>query len=246
MKKYELLIIVPGYGDTGNNIGHKKQILDKNLDYFLRSQKGKVIIKQFNRPDFLYYNDKYEIFLLHKDLSLSKFLYEYITPELVKDYDYTILILDDVEIRNIDLSIEHVIEVYEKSGADILSPSVENATWAYLEQRKDSKPKEIRLVNGGIEFFCYLMRPQSYETYYRRVLVPWNDYMWGYDLILDYTGLKSGIYDFWKAKHYYKSSEKSAKEKTQQMMQYLQYFFKGGHVPDVIGRMGTLREMITV
>jgi hypothetical protein len=245
MKKHNLLVVVPGYGDTGcDNIEHKKQILDKNLDYFLNENNGLVMIKQFNRPDFLYHNSRHEIRLFYKNISLSEFLYEYITPELVKDYDYIIVILDDVEIKD-NLKIDHIIEVYEKSKLDILSPSVEGASWTFMSQKKGSKPREVRVVNGGVELFCYLMRPQSYEAYYERVLVPWNDFMWGCDLVLEYADLKTGIYDFWTSKHYYRGSPKDMESKKQSMLKYLRCFFKNS-IPDVFGRWGTLRKIIKV
>jgi len=245
MKKHNLLVVVPGYGDTGcGNIENKKQILDKNLDYFLNENNGLVMIKQFNRPDFLYHNNRYRIELFYRNLSLSEFLYEYVTPELAKHYDYVIVILDDVEIKD-NLKIDHVIEVYEKSQVDILSPSVEGASWIFMSQKKDLRPREVRLVNGGMELFCYLMRPQSYEVYYKKVLVPWNDFMWGCDLVLEYADLKTGIYDFWTSKHYYHGSQKDGESKRQSMMVYLRYFFKN-NIPDVFGRYGTLRKIIKV
>jgi hypothetical protein len=204
------------------------------------------MIKQFNRPDMIYKNNKYKVSLYFLDISLSKFLFDYITPDLVRKYDYIIIILDDVEIKNIELKIEDVIEAYERSRLNILSPSVEEGNWLYIHPRKGAKPREIRVVNGGLEFFCYLMNPKSYEIYYKEVLVPWNDYMWGCDLILEYAGLKVGIYDFWTSRHYYRSLSENNRSKEEKMHLYLKQFFKGKEDPNIFRRVGTLREIITV
>lgn len=241
-----LLIVIPGYGDVKGNINTKKFIIDKNLSFFLKPlnekslKESKIIIKQFNCSERLYSNSKFrdEITVLYENTGLSEFLYEHIRPELVNQFDYVILILDDVEIVSKNITMKDILKAYEETGVDILSPSVSNATWPYMNYK--NKKKTVRVLNT-LEFYCYLMKPVSYQKYYK-ILKPYNFFMWGYDLVLSYANIKAGIYDEWKSYHHFRDySDQLKNGKAQQNMQrFLNDFFPNGRPYNLFSNAGTL------
>lgn len=225
----KILIVVPGYGNTKGNINHKKNILDNNLDFILSGSSNlfnerKIIIKQFNAFDKIYSNPKYNnnIQVVLRNISISQFLYEYINIDFTKNFDYILLLLDDVEIlQNQSVKFEEIINLYEKLGIDILSPAVIDSSHPYMNP---TDPKNKVRKYKSLEFYCYLMKYESYVKYFQRILVPWNSYLWGCDLVLYQAGIKTGIYDNWITKHHYRSSYNLQNEH-KNMNKYLNYFF---------------------
>jgi hypothetical protein len=210
-RRQNILIVVPGFGECDDNrdvfqctITKKIEILRSNLDFFLSnpyfSSKDRhlVVILQYNRYDSIFLDSKYNIKVILDDISLNSFLYDYITPEFTEVFDYIVLLLDDVEIEH-TVSFLEVLDAYDKSGLDIISPRVNGDTHNFI------RPKSEYYCNIStfkiLEIFCYLMDHKGYTKYYN-ILVPWNEYMWGYDLVLGYKDILCGTYNLWNATHH--------------------------------------------
>jgi len=134
---------------------------------------------------------------------LGEFLYQHITPEYTKKYDYMVVFLDDVEVNN-RFNLTKFIETKNKLSADILSPSLSSDSLYSHEFMKCQYTNVIRTVTV-VELFLYLMTPKTWEKYYTLFLSTDTHWTWGIDFALYYTGeFKCCIDDSIPVKHYFK------------------------------------------
>jgi hypothetical protein len=250
-----ILIVVPGFGECSSNkhipqctIKRKTEILHSNLEFFLGTDPVEtdasraidginacigfsskdshlVIVKQFNCYDSIFTGFRYNLKVVLDDTSINSFLYNYITPEFAKAFDYIVLLLDDVEIEH-TISFSEVLKAYDHSGLDIISPRISGDSHNLIRPRSEYYC-DISTFKA-LEFYCYLMSCKAYTKYYNEILVSWNDYMWGYDFVLGYKGISCGTYNYWKAIHHCASSPDPKKKKD--MNRYFNYVF-GSKIP---------------
>ena len=49
-------------------------------------------------------------------------------------------------------------------------------------------------ITSALEYFCYFMKPSSYERYYEHLNGERNPWMWGLDMLLyRHVGMKPGV-----------------------------------------------------
>ena len=199
-----LFVIVPGFG--GRHITHKIDILHHNL---------KLLSTQCDILDTVVFNYTNQSYNLAEQLSgichieekigpgiIGQFLYKYVQPITVAQYDYVLILLDDIKLIEFDLS--RAIKIYKKYSFDILSPGLtKDSKYSYhFMIGKHRYRKYVRQTNM-IELFCYLMSPNAYNKYYS-MLDENSRWLWGIDHSLHYQGFKCGIIDRCTMKHYYK------------------------------------------
>jgi hypothetical protein len=242
-----ILIVVPGFGECSSNkhipnctIKKKTEILHHNLEFFLgippASDAGSkcteftakdshlVLVRQFNCYDSIFSDSRYNIKVVLEDTNINSFLYNHVTPEFAKAFDYIILIYDDIEIEH-TISFSEVLKVYDSSGLDIMSPRVNKDSHDLIRPRSEYCCSISTFK--ALELYCYLMSYSGYTKYYN-ILVPWKQFMWGYDLVLGYKGISCGTYNYWKAIHYCTSAPDS--RKVDEMNRYLKHVF-GDKIP---------------
>ena len=65
---------------------------------------------------------------------------------------------------------------------------------------------EALCITTVLEYFCYFMRPTSYQKYYHHINGERNPWMWGLDMLLHrHIHLKLGIINHMTMKHWYKN-----------------------------------------
>jgi hypothetical protein len=197
MKK--ILVIIPGIGEPYFDV--KENLLYKNINIIKNTFLGKVDFKIFN-----YSNNKTSLpfsFIKKKGI-IGEYLYKDITPDLIKGYDYVMILLDDIELTE-GYNIDNMIFMLEQLSLDIISPSLtqdSKYTWEFMLENNDYNNK-LRIVNF-CECFCYLMTQESYIKYYS-LLDEKTYWLWGIDMILYNMGFKIGIYNEYKIIHHFKS-----------------------------------------
>jgi hypothetical protein len=213
-------IIIPAIGDS--HFVEKVGILDRNLTnikQYPESADIELSIRIFlYTPNILYLNMLLEVVTQHIPIEkiiiheepgyLGEFIYRYIQPSLLIDYDYLLFLLDDVELSE-NFYLDRWIQCYHQHRLDILSPTIlrhcqshqvmKQPEWA--DHRRGS---EISIVNM-CEFFSYFMTPAIYYRYYNM----YNENtktMWGIDLAMYHAGFRMGLHNKVTLNHYFSGS----------------------------------------
>lgn len=208
----KLLVVVTGFGPPHQKF--KLSLFLHNIGILRKSWNGEINVKVFNYSDEkINITRLYDVNIeqiLEKDI-IGQYLYKYLNPDCVKDYDYIMLILDDIEL-DLNFNLDKLIKIYEKEEFNILSPCLSKDSQFNREFMLENDEKygdKIRIVNF-IEYFCYLMNIENYKVYYD--LLDKNCFwLWGIDTCLDKYFSKLGIMNNMKIKHWIKRA--SYKEK---------------------------------
>ncbi len=133
---------------------------------------------------------------------LGEFIYKYVSI-LYKEYDYTMLFLDDIEF-NPNLDIHKLLKVYELEQLDILGfpltkDSPTNHEFMYVLD-DECNYRETNFI----EFFTYFISNKNMSKY----LQFYNKntrWCWGIDIALYHKGIRMGMLDLYPIKHYFKA-----------------------------------------
>jgi hypothetical protein len=202
-----ILVIVPGFG--GHNIEQKINIFQKNVNILSNTPENyNIEIEIFNFDCISYKLNNFETKRIKIRENLNKgiigqFLFKYITPKFILNYDYIIILLDDIELDE-NTNFEKVIKNYVYYKYDIISFSIKKG-WPfshYVMIQNESNNEFIRQTNM-VELFIYIMNKENYIKYYQ-LLDEKSNWLWGIDFSLYYKYFKLGIIDKYSVKHYYK------------------------------------------
>ena len=165
----KILIIIPGI---------------TNDTFVMNIRKNIDIMKQYNKINFdiyLYNHTNTILSGLNIDIveNGNLGLYNVLSKcqNIVDNYDYVIVMLDDVEIVKLDLY--QIIKIYEQYNFDILSPSVSfDSVWSHMNMKYLNK-KQVNVVKC-LELFYYFMKPCVYKKWCS-IMTDDNHYGWGID-----------------------------------------------------------------
>lgn len=194
----KLLVTIPGIGN--NHFKEKKFFLKKNIDIIKKTFSGDVDFLLFNysNNDFTDFND---VKVIKEKGIIGQYIFKYLNPKDLNNYDYIILMLDDILLSE-NFNIDYLINLYNDNKLDIISPCLtKDSKHSYKFMLENHKYKGLRIVNF-CEYFFYLMDLKSYEKYYR-LFDDKTYWLWGIDLCLDNQGFKMGILNDFKIKHFY-------------------------------------------
>lgn len=200
----KLLVVIPGFGP--DNLELKKKILIKNIQIIKNTYDGDIYLKIFN-----YGSESCNINSLNINYEetfekgvIGQFLYKYITPNLISNYDNIILLLDDIELSE-NTNISQIIKNLNFYNLDILSPILDKTSkfsHKIMVQNKKCNISKIR-ITGFVEFFCYFMSKNGYLKWYD-LLDENSCWLWGIDLALYYKNIKCGLLEGLTIHHYLK------------------------------------------
>lgn len=215
----KILVVLPGFG--GNNIKEKIEIFCHNLKNISKNLKDHSIDFEIFNFDKTCYNlasfnfnengNKYpNINIINENMIrgvVGEFLYKYITPSFVnqKNYEYVMILLDDVMLINTDFS--KMMKIIDNYSYDILSPALTHESTCHTIMKDSKNMCEItnytcfRHVNA-VELFCYFMKKDVYNKYHS-ILDEKTSWLWGIDFSLHNLGFKCGIVDSFLVKHMY-------------------------------------------
>lgn len=199
----KLLLTIPGIGD--NHFEEKKNFLRKNIGIIKNTFSGEIDFLFFNysNNDFSDFENLENIKIIKESGIIGQFIFNKLKPDGLKDYDYIILMIDDIELSE-NINIDEMIKIYNDNHLDILSPSLtidsKFSHKGFMLENDNFKDK-IRITNF-CEYFFYLMDFNSYEKYWN-LFDEKTYWLWGIDLCLDKQGFKMGIINDYKIKHYY-------------------------------------------
>jgi hypothetical protein len=201
----KLAVLVPGFGDP--HWDHKVQILRNNIRT-VGSFHWDVTwyVCQYNLdstlPDDI--TSMPNIKVIKDKGILGQNIHKHMSPEQIGEYDYVLIMLDDVELVQ-PVNWQYVLQIKEKTTMDIVSPCLTDkamSVWNFMIHDKAHPHIHLKCMTR-CELFCYLMDGPSYKKYYQHV-DPENPWMWGMDFILkSHMGLNVGIMNHVQMKHHY-------------------------------------------
>lgn len=202
----KLLVTIPGIGDS--HFEEKKIFLKNNIDIIKRKFTGDIDFLLFNysNNDFSDFEYLENIKIVKKSGIIGQFIFNDLKPDDLKDYDYIILMIDDVELSD-NLNIENMIKIYNNNKLDILSPSLtKDSKFSHNGFMLENERFEgnLRIVNF-CEYFFYIMNIESYSKYWN-LFDEKTYWTWGIDFCLDIQRFKMGIINDYKIKHHYSNS----------------------------------------
>jgi 3,5-epimerase/4-reductase len=197
------LLVIPGYG--GKEWKQKSDYINSSINKLKTTapENSKFTIKIFNY-DSSPNNFNFGEFEEKKEPGiLGEFIYKYIKPDLVKKFDYVILMLDDIILQD-NFNLTKALHILKSNNLDLISPSLTtDSIHSHIETLIDSDYKnnknKIGRVCNFIEFFLYIIPSTSYEKYYS-LFNQNTKWMWGMDFCMDNL-LKMCILDNMNMKH---------------------------------------------
>ena len=205
----KICYFVGGIGEP--KINFKKNLLLKNLEKIYNSNKQNydIFINTYSNDfniDFLKnidYIDK--IFFHRKSPShLTQLWHSNNDLDKLKNYDYIIFVLDDIEL--VKFNLLHMIDLINEYKIDILSPKINNATHEYM--KLNNYKNHISFTNC-LEIFNFVSTPKGFFKYYQ-MLDKDNENIWGVDLFFGYYKIKTGIIWLYESNHLYKGPSKKS------------------------------------
>lgn len=193
MEDFNILYYLASIGN--NNYKIKQSIFFSNIKKISENLGKKIdtIINIYTPDDdfekeikkCLYINNSY---IYNKKGILCQLFKNNPYNHLINCYDYVIFIVDDVEIKNINL--KEMIKIKIDNGIDILSPKILNCTHDWLLQNFRRK-NTIRITNS-LEFYFYFVDAQTLIKIFS-LHDEKNPFLWGVDFLLGHFGFKSSV-----------------------------------------------------
>jgi len=196
------LLVIPGYG--GKEWDKKSEYITQSINIIKKTAPENSIftIKIFNydsSPNNFNFDNYEEII---KPGILGEFIYNYIKPEMVKKYDYIIMMLDDIILQD-NFNLNDALTILNLYKLDLISPSLTlDSVHTHKETLVDSENinnNKIGRICNFVEFFLYIMPSKSYEKYFK-LFHENTKWMWGIDYCMDCL-MKMCILDNMNMKH---------------------------------------------
>jgi hypothetical protein len=152
---------------------------------------------------------------------LGEFIYRYIQPAKMLEYDYLLFLLDDVELSG-NFYLDRWIQCYHDHQLDILSPTIKKECTSHQVMKQPGNVetgKEISIVNM-CELFSYFMTPAVYYRYYQMYNENTRS-LWDIDLAMYHAGFRMAVHNKVTLHHYYSGSN-AGNITWDEMMRYLQ------------------------
>jgi hypothetical protein len=194
-----LLVVVTGFGPPHLDV--KQRLLQSNIERIRNTFTGDVTVKLFN-----YGGEPCDFPLVNEEIMtpgyVGQFLYRYVPPSSVTEYDYIICILDDIELHT-DYNVDRAIRNIKQYNLDILQPSLTlTSKFSHRPMLQDSHNTAGIRMTTFMEYFCYLMTPTGYAKWYS-MFDEHTAWLWGVDLCMNKRGILMGLLDATPMHHYF-------------------------------------------
>jgi hypothetical protein len=200
-------VLITGFGPPHWN--HKLEILETNLEKITKHPWTDINIKvcqyasprDYHIPESLI--EKYKLDVIYEPGIVGDFIRKHANPVNIINYDYLLLLLDDIEL--IDIDFNKLIKYQKEFNLDILSPCLTvDSKFQYPYLLHEPVNYQLKLTNV-CEYFCMFFKTSLFDKYYNYIYED-NPWMWGLDLVLGkHLGLKIGIVNSMQMKHWYKN-----------------------------------------
>ena len=220
-------------------IGHrglevKLNILAKNLNYIysLLNTNFDIVVNCYNSDDVIYNFVQQFTFLTNKMFHskpgvLTELFLTNPHNASLRNYDYILFMLDDVEIQ--ELNLQEMIYIKEKYNIEILSPKVINSTHDFM----NTYASYNLTINNALEVYCLLLKYKDFQQFLSIHTIE-NKWMWGADFLFGHFNIKAGVYHRSSVKHMLLPSKKNTNNAEKLMQAYLKDVNFYGSIKDII------------
>ena len=235
-------------GAIGNpNLSEKLTILINNLENIYK-QIGKfdmimcIYEENYSIPENILENIKLfveNLYIYEKKGILAELWLTNPHNNLIPNYDYVTLILDDVKCDTCNFLT--LIEKLEKYELDIISPAITGTHYVYM----NSQNKNVSLsFTNFLEMFCFIMTPTNFQRYLSMLDIN-NPWIWGVDLVYNFFDIKTGIDNENVAFHIYANYAKNETNdlRRENMNKYLLKFGLNS-LEDALKRVESITKII--
>lgn len=247
-QEFKILVFISGFGQPHKE--HKMEILEHNLKQLHQTKPNKSIIDVWiaQYDDSFIITDEFnpyisgKLTIFHEKGFVGHFIRTIATPERVKEYDYILCLMDDVELDP-NINLEEMIHVKEEWNLNIVSPSmsqVGKAQFRYMFAIED--PNLYLRMTNACEYFCYLMDYNSYCRYHSYFHED-NPYMWGMDgILVKHIKLRVALLNKMTMTHYYKNENYTNFEHT--YLRFVEYIARYGETPDSLANTPAIGYLV--
>ena len=176
---------------------------------------------------------------------VGQFLLRHAPPAKTSQYNYVMLLLDDVELQE-DWDWGTVLRLKKQFHLNIVSPSLTpSSNYQYEYMRTiPSSPCSLKLA-AAAEMFCYFMDSESYAAYYK-YLDAANPWLWGIDLVLHkHAGFHIGLLNHVTMHHHYQSTCYGNFPDIQPYDCFLKYLDRFHETPQTLAELPAAYYLIT-
>lgn len=110
----------------------------------------------------------------------------------IPEYDYIFFVLDDVKIKQMDIS--RMISIKKQHQIEVFSPRILNSTHRFMKDGSNLT------LNNALEVFFLLLTPKDFHRFCSIHTVR-NKWMWGADFLFGYYKIKAGVLHTCIAEH---------------------------------------------
>lgn len=199
-----IFVLTPGFGQPHVDI--KKQILEYNIHRIFATSWKKVLwtVCVYDETDISDISCKYDINVIREKGIVGEYIKKHATPYVVQDYDYVLLLLDDILLMP-NVNFDKIIKIKKELRLDIVSPTLTLDSHVVYHYMLTNPMEQYDVkITSFCELFCFLMDPMSYEIYFKNIDAVTNPWLWGLDLILAHKlHLQVGMLNNMNMKHFF-------------------------------------------
>jgi hypothetical protein len=215
MSSNRILVVIPGFGQP--HVENKLKVLKGNLNLICQTNASlgqtnaslDLILFHYSIDDNLNVSDHLEdqkerfgkITIINEKGILGQFIYKYLKQELIENYDYVFMILDDIVLQP-NFNLDQMIQIYQEHQFSLLSPSLTPGSRTCHRDMISLKNNKGGRVVTVVEFFCYLMSGKKFIEY-QALFTTDTVWCWGLPRVLHPIGWKNGILDCMTMHHLY-------------------------------------------
>lgn len=241
-----LYVLITGFGPP--HWEHKIKILENNINKIQSYPWTKLNIticqyvshEEYQIPEDLI--NKYNLDVIYQPGIVGQFIKRHAKPENIKEFDYLLLLLDDIELINIDFA--KMIKYQAEFNLDIISPSLtRDSKFQYPYLLQDTHNYHLKITNV-CEYFCMFFKKEHFHTYYEYIYDD-NPWMWGLDLILvKHLGLKIAVLNQMAMKHWYKNESYSSRPDVNPAEGFHRFISRFNETPDSLATQVAVKYFI--
>lgn len=140
----------------------------------------------------------------------------------ITNYDYILFILDDIEIKNINVS--ELIQIKNQHNIEFISPRVEHSTWEYMNMYSGDQ----LAITNRIEVYCLLFDYGNFMKFLSINDIE-NPNTWGVDYIMAHYKIKTAICYKFNVIHKLQNKSNTIKNYDQAIIDMDKFFKKNGY-----------------
>ena len=202
-----------------NNLHCIFKDIEQNFDIFINCYDDIEIENFINKTNFPFLDN---VYINYKAGKLIELWHDNPYHSYLSNYDYILFILDDIEIKKMNLY--ELIYIKNHYKIEFISPRVDNATWEYMNLYSGNK----LAITNRLEIYCFLFDYKNFERFLSINDIE-NPNIWGVDYIMGHYKIKTAIYYKFDVVHKLQTKNNTLNNYDQAISDMDKFFKKHGY-----------------